>query len=269
MRLEDKTVLITGAGSGLGRESCLLFAEEGARIVVTDVNEERANGTAALVREAGGSAQALAVDVTNETQVRTAVEFTVQEYGKLDVMFNNAGIPSPGFGRIPFEELTEEAWRRVIDVNLTGVFFGCKHAVPALRENGGGSIVITSSAASLVGFKGFSIYGASKGGVNALVRGLAVDLGPDNIRVNAVCPMYGMSANFAMPDEAAVLGKSYEEVKEEWDPTTSRIPLKATRPPGLRDTAYAALFLASDESLYMSGVCLPTADGGTLSHVAM
>src|SRR5437588_1491803 len=138
-----------------------------------------------------------------------------------------------------------------------------------MRANGGGSIICTSSAGGLVAYPGFSPYHASKGGVNMLVKGLSLDLGKYNIRVNAICPTHGMSANFMMPPGSEVLGRSYEEVMGPWDPAQSQIPLKVDRPPSLLDNAYGALFFASDESAYMSGVILPTCDGGTLSRVAL
>jgi NAD(P)-dependent dehydrogenase (short-subunit alcohol dehydrogenase family) len=268
MRLADKSVLITGAGAGLGRESALLFASEGARVAVTDVDLGRAEETAKLVAEQGGTAIAIKVDVTNESEVHDAFESTVAEFGKLDVLYANAGIPVPGGGLIPFEELTESDMRRVIDVNLLGVMFCAKHAVAPMRAIGGGSIVVTSSAGGLVAYPGFAAYGASKGGVNQLVRALALDLGAHNIRVNAICPAHGMSPNFMLPADSEVVGKSYEELGG-WGPTLEQVPLKAPRPPSLRDNAYAALFLASDESAYMSGVVIPTCDGGTLSRVAL
>ena len=261
--------MITGAGAGLGRACAQLYADHGASVMVTDVDPVRADETVSLIRASGGQAEAATVDVQVEDDVRRAIGTTIDAFGKLDVLHNNAGVPVPGFGKTPFEELTADAWHRVIDVNLTGVFFGCKHAVRPMRANGGGSIIITSSAAALVGFRGHAVYGAAKGGAVALARGLAVDLGADNIRVNVICPMYGMSANFAMPSDAAVVGRSYEEVAGDWDPSRRRIPLKVPRPPGLADTAYVALFLASDESAYMSGVAIPTADGGSLSHVSL
>jgi NAD(P)-dependent dehydrogenase (short-subunit alcohol dehydrogenase family) len=270
MRLADKVAMITGAGSGLGRESALLFSREGARIAVTDISEARAKETAALVQAQGGDAIAIKADVTVEAEVAAAVDATVEHYGTLNVMFANAGIPAKDFGLVPFDEVTEEEWDEVHDVVLKGVFFAAKHAVRVMKTRGGGSIVCTSSAASLVGYPGFPQYGAAKGGINSLVRILAAwEIGQYGIRVNAICPTHGMSANFLLPPDAPVLGKSHEEMAGEWDPAISPIPLKLDRPPRLIDNAYPALFLASDESMYMSGVCIPTCDGGTLAQVAI
>ncbi len=269
MRLADKVVLITGAGSGLGRESALLFAAEGAQVAVTDVSEGRAKDTAALVAERGGDAIALTLDVTDEAAVEAGVDATVEHYGRLDVMFANAAIAEVGLGTTPFEDVTLDAWNQVVAVNLTGVFLAAKHAVRVMRSAGRGTIVVTSSAGGLVAYPGFYAYGSAKGGVNSLVRHLAWGLGRDGIRVNALCPAHGMSPNLLLPLDAPVIGQSYEEVAGPWDPSVSPIPFKAPRPPSLRDNANVALFLASDDSMYMSGVCLPSCDGGTLARVAI
>jgi NAD(P)-dependent dehydrogenase (short-subunit alcohol dehydrogenase family) len=269
MRLQDKVVVITGAGSGLGRESALLFAREGARVVVTDLIAERADTVSKLIAEDGGESLSVKADVRVEDDVRAAAAAAVDHYGGLDVMYANAGIAMPGLGTVPFEDVTEEQWHEVVEVNLTGVFLACKHAVPPMKRAGGGSIVVTSSAGALVAYPGWSAYGASKGGVNSLVRHLAWELGRYGIRVNALCPAHGMSPNLLLPPDAPVVGRSYEEVAGPWSPADSPIPLKVARPPSLRDNANVALFLASDESQYMSGVCLPSCDGGTLSRVAM
>jgi NAD(P)-dependent dehydrogenase (short-subunit alcohol dehydrogenase family) len=274
MRLAGKVAVITGAGSGLGRESSRLFAKEGARVVITDVSESRANETLALVLADGNEAIAVKADVTAEAEVEAAVAKAFDTYGKLDVMFANAGIPAKGFGLTPFEDVTEQDWDETHDVVLKGVFFAVKHAVRAMKRNPegseGGSIVCTSSAASLVGYPGFPQYGAAKGGINALVRICAAwEIGKYGIRINAICPTHGMSANFILPADAPVLGKSHEEMAGEWNPDHSPIPLKLSRPPRIIDNAYPALFLASDESMYMSGVSIPTTDGGTLSQVAI
>lgn len=274
MRLEGKVAVITGAGSGLGRESSRLFAREGARVVVTDVSESRAQETLQLVLGDGNDAIAIKADVTVEAEVEAAVVVAVETYGRLDVMFANAGIPAKGFGLTPFEDVTEAEWDETNDVVLKGVFFAVKHAVRAMKRNpggpAGGSIVCTSSAASLVGYPGFPQYGAAKGGINALVRVCAAwEIGKYGIRINAICPTHGMSANFILPADAPVLGKSHEEMAGEWNAEYSPIPLKLPRPPQILDNAYPALFLASDESMYMSGVCIPVTDGGTLSQVAI
>lgn len=265
MRLAGKVACITGAGAGLGRESALVFAAEGARIAVLDVSAERAAGTVALVREAGGEAEAFTVDVTVEADVARAVEASVARFGGIDIMFANAGVQVPGYPHVAFEDLTEAAFRRVVDVNLLGVFFSIKHAVAPLRARGGGSVVVTSSATALAATRNLAPYAATKGGVNALVRAAAVDLGRYGIRVNAICPMNGMSPNFLLPPDAPVSAASMEEARGTWDPATAHQPLKRDRPPTLRDNAMAALFLASDESGYTTGVCMPVTDGGILA----
>src|SRR5689334_20750487 len=158
MRLHEKVAVITGAGQGLGRQSALLFAEEGARLVLGDVDGERVEETAELVRAAGGAAVAARCDVSREAEVADLVGRAEQEFGKLDVMFNNAGVAVRGNGTIPFEELTDEEWQRQVGVNLSGVFYGCKHAIAPLRRNGGGSIVNTSSAGAFGVVPGWAIY---------------------------------------------------------------------------------------------------------------
>jgi NAD(P)-dependent dehydrogenase (short-subunit alcohol dehydrogenase family) len=283
MRLENKVVLITGGGSGFGRQCSLLFAQEGAKVLLTDVDGDRADAAAQWVNEGSGgeNAKPMTLDVTKEEDVAAGVKEAESGFGKLDIMFANAGIVSRGgvpqvMGgeEVEFEDLTDEDWQNVLAVNLTGVFYCAKHAVPAMKRNGGGTILATSSAASMVGYPNAALYAASKGGINALVKGLSWDLGKYGIRVNAICPTHGMSPNFLMPPGSPVVGKSYEEMAAEmdgagWDPDASPIPLKLDRPPSLEDNARVALFLASDESKYMSGICLPSTDGGTLSRVSI
>lgn len=269
MRLADKVVLITGAGSGLGRESSVLFASEGASVAVVDVDEARAKESVALVEQNGGTATPLVADVSVESEISAAVDAAVSRFGRLDVMWANAGITVPGRGAILIEDLTEAQWDEVVDTNLKGAFFSCKHAVRVMKPRGTGTILCTSSAASLAAYPGMAAYSASKGGINSLVKNLSMELGPFGIRVNAICPTHGMSPNFFLGKGYPVVGRSYEEIAGPWDPSISPIPLKLKRPPTLRDNANVALFLASDDSAYMSGLCLPSTDGGTLSKVAM
>jgi NAD(P)-dependent dehydrogenase (short-subunit alcohol dehydrogenase family) len=264
MRLRDKVAVITGAGQGLGRQSALLFAEEGARLVLGDLDAERNEETAELVRAAGGSAVAVRCDVSREPDVADLVARAEREFGRLDVMYNNAGIAVRGNGTIPFEELTDEDWQRQVGVNLSGVFYGCKHAIAPLRRNGGGSIVNTSSAGALASVPGWAIYSAVKGGVNVLTKGLAVDVGKYNIRVNAMCPVGGMSANFTLPQDAPLVDE--QERARQWDADAWGFTLKSDRPPQLIDHAQLALYLASDDSAYMTGQCL-VIDGGLLAQM--
>ncbi|WP_067678441.1 SDR family NAD(P)-dependent oxidoreductase [Nocardia miyunensis] len=276
MKLEGKVAVITGAGSGFGRQCSQLFASEGASIAVVDIDPERAAGTVELVEQQGGKAIAITADVSVEAQVNSAVAAAVQHFGKLDIMFANAGVVSrggvpsvAGGEEVEFQDLTDADWQHVLGVNLSGVVYAAKAAVPYLRENGGGTILATSSAASLVAYHNIAMYSATKAGVNGLVRGLSLDLGKYGIRVNAICPTHGMSPNFLMPPGSPVVGQSYEQVAGPWDASISPIPLKLNRPPSLLDNAKVALFLASDDSQYLSGVVMPSTDGGTLARVGM
>jgi NAD(P)-dependent dehydrogenase (short-subunit alcohol dehydrogenase family) len=228
----------------------------------------------AEVDKAGGRAIGLKADVTVEAEMDAAVDAAVAEFGRLDVMFANAGIMPEGFGTIPLEETTLDQWNAVNDVVFTGVFLSAKAAVRAFKRQGdGGNIVVTGSAGGIMAYPGFFSYCAGKGGAHQLVRCLAFDLGRFGIRANALAPTHGMSVNFAMPPDAEVLGLSYEQAAAAeaggWNPGPSPIPLKLNTPPTLRDNANVALFLASDESRYMSGVVVPATDGGTLSRVSI
>jgi len=275
-RLAGKVAVITGAGSGLGREASLLFAEEGARVVAMDILADRAETTVKLVTEQGGDAVAVHADTTVEADVQRTVRTALEHYGKIDIMWANAGIVSRGgvptvMGgeQLEFEDFPLEDWSKVVAVNLTGPFLCAKHAVAPMRAAGGGAILVTSSAASFAAYHSIAPYSATKAGVNGLVRALSLDLGRYGVRVNAVCPTHGMSPNFLMEPGAPVVGQSYEEMAGPWDPGVSPIPLKLNRPPSLRDNAYAALYLVSDEAAYVTGVSLPSTDGGTLARVAI
>jgi NAD(P)-dependent dehydrogenase (short-subunit alcohol dehydrogenase family) len=274
MRLQGKTIVITGAGSGLGRESALLFAEEGANIVVTDKIEKRVDTVVAELEKADKRAVGIRADVTSEEDMNAAVDLAVREFGRLDVMFANAGIMPEGFGTIAFEDTSLDQWNAVNDVVFLGVFLASKAAVRQFKkQGGGGNIVVTGSAGGIAAYPGFFSYCAGKAGAHQLVKAMSFDLGKFGIRANALAPTHGMSVNFAMPPDADVLGQSYEQVAAAeaggWNPGPQPIPLKLDSPPSLRDNANVALFLASDESRYMSGVIVPATDGGTLSRVSI
>lgn len=267
-RLDGKTVLITGAGSGLGRESALLFAAEGANVVVSDLVPARVDRVVGEVQAADGMAVGIKADVREAQDTVQAVQLAVDTYGRLDALMCSAGVPEEGFGTLAFEDISVEGFTSMLATNLTGVFLAARAAVPLMKKQRRGTILAVSSMAGFVAYPGFPGYAAAKHGVNGLVKGMSLSLGAFGIRANALCPAHGMSINFAMPPDAEVLGRSYEQMQP-WDPTATSIPLKLDRPPTLRDNANAALFLISDESAYMSGVCLPVTDGGNLARTSI
>jgi hypothetical protein len=266
MRLQGKTVVITGAGSGLGRASAQLFATEGANVVCVDMSTDRVEAVVSEINGSGGVALGVTANVRDEAQVEAAVAMAVDTYGRLDVMYANAGIMVPGLGRVALEDLTVEAWETTLGVNLTGVFLCAKYATRAMKQTGGGAILVTSSMAALRAYPGSHAYAASKGGVNSLVMNLSVELGKYGIRVNALCPSGGMSPNFLKPGDAPVDGRAYDELRA-WDPDRAPYPLKLDAPPTLADNAAAALFLVSDEARWITGICVPTSDGGLMHTV--
>jgi len=269
MRLRDKVVVITGAGSGMGRDCAILFASEGAHVVVTDLSADRSKTVASEVADAGGEEVWMKADVRIHDDMNQAVELAMSTHGRLDVMMANAGIAEVGFGSIPFDEISVENWQVVQDTNLKGVFLASQAAFRVMKHQGYGNIVVTSSASALSAYPGFYSYTPSKHGVNGLVKTMSWGFGKFGIRVNALCPTHGMSANLALPADADVLGLSYEELAGPWVKDNAAMPLRMDRPPRIRDNSHVALFLASDESEYMSGVCLPSADGGTHARVAI
>jgi NAD(P)-dependent dehydrogenase (short-subunit alcohol dehydrogenase family) len=269
MRLPKKVVVITGSGSGLGREGALLFAAEGATIVTSDLVPGRARAVAKEIEAAGGTTIGVDADVRREDDMVRLVEEAVNAFGRIDVMWANAGIPEPGFGSQDFLDSRLEDWDNLFATNTTGIYLAwreaARHMVGAARP---GNLLATTSASAFAAYPGFPMYTASKAAANGLVRAVALELGQHGIRANALCPTHGMSVNFALPPEADVLGRSYEEMQP-WDPDQRAMPLRLGRPPTLRDNAYLALFLASDESAYMSGQTIQATDGGTFARVSI
>jgi len=249
MRLEGKTALITGAGSGMGRVAAILFAREGADVIATDVNRWGLDETAALVEEhAKGSVLALEGDVSSGADVEQWVRAGVEKFGALHVLYNNAGV-FPEADRSVLD-MDEETFRHVMDVNLKGVMLCCKYGIPEIVRAGGGSVV---NIASFVALMGCTVpqdaYTASKGAVLALTKSLAVQFGGDHVRVNAICP-----GPILTPLLADLFPNEEEKMKR-----LNRIPLGRFGLP--EDIVYAALYLASDESTWVTGTEF-VVDGG-------
>ncbi len=250
-RLPGKTAIVTGGGSGIGRASALLFAREGASVVVSDWQEESGAAVAREIEADGGAATFIRADVSKEDDVRNLIAAAVDTYGRLDVLFNNAGIE--GEMNEPTGEASLDTWNRVIAINLTGVFLGCRYAIPEMLRLGGGSIVNMASVAGLVGFAGVPAYAASKGGVVQLTRTAALEYATQGIRVNAVCPgiIDTPMVRRAAPDEASLAAFAQLE-------PMGRLGLA-------EEVAALALFLASDEASFVTGAIIPV-DGGYVAR---
>jgi NAD(P)-dependent dehydrogenase (short-subunit alcohol dehydrogenase family) len=255
--LDGKVCIITGAGSGVGRASAVLFAEHGARVVIAELREEWAKGTLDLVNAVDGDAIVVHCDVSDEPSVEAMVAAAAHHYGRLDVMFNNAGVSTPRPG-LKFVDHTAEDWQRLVAINLMGMVWGCKHAILQFQRQGGGGVIVnTGSVAGMVGWGGVP-YGVTKAGDMQLTRGLAIELAADNIRVNSFAPG-SMLSNFGRSEEDAFKPHTDQEYAA-WG---SLLP--TGRPTMPEDCAHAALFLASDWSANITGVTLPV-DGGYVAR---
>ena len=242
MRLQGRVAIITGAGSGIGRASAFVFAREGAKVVLAGRRAEPLRQAVEEIRAQGGEATYHSTDVTQSGQVRDLVGAALGAFGKLDILFCNAGI-NPY--RTNILNTSEENWHEVLATNLTGVFLACKHALPPLIENGGGSIVVTASQVGLVGQKDRLTYGTTKGALINFVKCMALDCAPFNVRVNAICP-----------------GRVQTELtanRPDWKERSALYPLGLRGTP--QDVAQAAVYLTSDEAQWVTGVALPV-DGG-------
>jgi len=250
--LKDKVAVITGGASGIGRAVALLFSREGATVAIVDIDEPNGQAVVQSIVESGGKAVFLHCDVTNMVECRSAVDRVLKEHGKISVLFNNVGI----IRRASVVDTTEEEWDRVMATNVKSIFMFSKYVIPVMAEAGGGVIINTASGWGLVGGEKASSYCASKGAVVLLTKAMAIDHGPQNIRVNCICP--GDTETPMLISEARQLGVDEEEFLAE----AGQRPLQRIGKP--EEIANAVLFLASDASSYITGTAL-VVDGGGLA----
>lgn len=250
--LSDATVVVTGASTGIGRETAITFGERGASVVLGDVDVDGTEETADAVEAAGGEATVLEVDVTDEAAVESMVDAAVESYGGLDCAFNNAGISGE---QAPVAELSADGWGAVLDVNLTGVFHGVKHQVDAMLDDGGGAIVNNASVLGQVGFEDAAAYTAAKHGVIGLTRAAALEYSSQGVRVNAVCPGFV---------DTPMLAREGITTDEEL-----RAGIEALHPIGRlgesEEIADAVVWLCSDDASFVTGHAM-NVDGGYLSR---
>jgi 3-oxoacyl-[acyl-carrier protein] reductase len=250
MKLADRVAIITGAASGFGKATAILFAKEGAKIVVADLNDAGGEETVAAVKSSGGEAIFIHTDVSKSSDIKNLVETAYGKFGKIDIMFNNAGIPQ---NPLPVENIDESLWDRIFAINLKSIFLAAKYVFPIMKKAGGGVIINTASVGGVRPRKDSAAYGTTKGAVIVLTKELAVEGAPSHIRVNAINPVLADTPMLPglLPD-----GVDLDIAKKAMIET---IPLG--RIATVEDVAYAALFLASDESSLVTGSAIYV-DGG-------
>lgn len=250
MRLKHKVAVVTGGAMGIGQATALRFSREGAKVVVVDIAEREGHETERLLREYKPECLFITGDVTREKDWQRVMNVVEKTYGRLDILFNNAGTNLFK----PITDLEEVEWDRIIALNLKGVFFGAKHALTMMVKAGGGSIINTCSTTALIGLPNMSVYSASKGGILALTRQLALDYGPHNIRVNCVCPGATLTP---------LVQKEIDRKLVAVDTLTHGVPMGRLGQPS--EIAAAVLFLASEDASYVTGTAL-VVDGGRTVH---
>ncbi|HTR60081.1 MAG TPA: glucose 1-dehydrogenase [Candidatus Binataceae bacterium] len=254
MRLKNKVAIITGAGSGQGRAAAMIFSREGAKVVVSDWKPELGDETVTLVKRAGGEAIFVRTDVSESADVQNLIRSTVSTFGRIDIIYNNAGVGfSSPLSMSDVINTPEADWDRVIAINLRSMYLTAKYGIPEMIKSGGGSIVNTASIAALIGSEAAHAYTAAKGGMVALSRALAVEFGPKNIRVNCICP-----GAIDTPMIAPVV----DPLKKSGQPFMTS-PIRRLGTP--EDIANCALYLASDESGFVTGATI-VVDGGYIAQ---
>jgi NAD(P)-dependent dehydrogenase (short-subunit alcohol dehydrogenase family) len=249
VKLKDRVAIVTGAASGIGQATAIAFAREGARVVVADTNETGGKETAAAIQAEGNDAFFARVDVTREAEIVKMVGETVDRWGRIDILFNNAGVVLVK----PIEQMLEEEWDRVMAINVKAAFLAVKHVVPHMRRAGKGAILNTGSIASLSGQVGTPVYSASKGAIALLTKSLALDLGRDRIRVNCICP--GITDTPMLREHMGHGTEGDARIRAR----LSRVPTGELLSPA--DVARAAMYLVSDDSEGITGI-LHVVDGG-------
>ncbi len=248
MRLKDKVAIITGAADGIGKAVAVRFSQEGAKVVMADINTEKGTEAVRKICENGGEALFVTCDVGSSDAVKNVVEQTVLKYGRIDILHNNAGIDYSS----TFTEMDEDSWNRVLNINLTSMFRTCRYAVPHMKKNGGGTIVNMSSMQAYLGFEGYTAYAAAKGAILSMTKQLAVELAPFHIRVNSVSPG---TINTPMTIHFFENSSDPEAIHKE----NAMYALGRIGEP--EEVADAVLFLASSESSFITGIDLKI-DGG-------